>query len=250
MRRRTLLAVVGTGTVSAAGCVAVPETFRGERLPDGCPVSQDTGVEWPRDLDESRVSGFVERYEEAYYRQQVIETLFEPDSRLFGFSGWISRVEDVTEAQDGGWGVHFSGVVNVQRGDLVFEATATDPPDDVEVIPVGNVDDEPLREQLLAAAETGQEARRIGPSGSEAYLEGFERLSGEFEISEVGDSDTLYFAVDGKTVELAVHASPPNRDHFWDAWYYVDEHVVWRSSDAYTDPRNGVLLECRGADGQ
>lgn len=230
-----------------AGCIAPPGSDESEELPDDCPTSQDAGVEWPRDLDESTVETFIERYEEAYYRQQVIDTLFEPESRLFGYSGWISRIKDVTRIEAGGWRVHFAGIVNIQRGDLVFEATTTDPPGDEQVIPSGNVDDDLLTEVLVAAAETGQEARRIGSSQSDTYLERFEQFSSEFEISEVGDSDTLYFSVNETTVELVVSASPPNRDHFWDAWYYVDDHVVWRSGDADTNPRDGTLLECREA---
>lgn len=248
MQRRTLLTLIGAGSFSIAGCIAMPASDGRTDLPDDCPISQDVGVEWPRDLDESTVATFVERYEEAYYQQQVIDTLFEPESRLFGYSGWISRIKAVTGVEDGGWRVHFSGVVNVQRGDLVFEATHTDPPDDAQVIPSGDVGDELLTEVLVAAAETGQASRRIGPSESETYLERFEQFSSEFDISEVGDSETLYFQVDGTTVELVVYASPPNRDHFWDAWYYVDEHVVWRSGEADTNPRDGKLLECRAAD--
>lgn len=248
MRRRTLLTVVGAGSLSIAGCIALPGSDGRETLPDDCPTSRDVGIEWPRDLGESTVATFVERYEETYYRQHVIDTIYEPESRLFGYSGWISRIKNVSEVDGGGWRVHFSGIVNVQRGDLVLEATVTEPPDEEQVIPFRDVADELLFEVLNTAAETGQEARRIGPTQSEGYLQRFEEFSSEFEISEVGDSDTLYFSVDGTIVELVVHASPPNRDHFWDAWYYVDEHVAWRSGDADTDPREGDLLECRDDD--
>lgn len=248
MQRRTLLSVVGAGSVSIAGCMARQTWGAGPDLPDDCPTTQDVGVEWPRDLDESSVATFVERYEEAYYRQEVIDTLFEPESRLFGYSGWIGRIKDVAGVEGGGWRVHFSGIVNVQRGDLVLDATVADPPDDEPVIPSEDVDDELLIEVLEPAAETGEAARRISPSQSEAYLERFEGLADGFEITEVGDSETLSFSVDGTTVELVVSASPPNRDHFWDAWYYVDEHVVWRSGEQDVDPRNGELLECRTAE--
>ena len=227
----------------------MPEPDGSEDLPEECPISQDVGVEWPSDLDDSTVATFVERYEEAYYRQQVIDTLFDPESRLFGYSGWISRIEAVTAVEDGGWRVHFSGIVNVQRGDLVFEATATAPPDGANVIPSEDVDDELLTEVLETAAETGEEARRISPSQADRYLDRFEQFSGEFEIAHVGDRDSLHFRVGGATVELVVSSAPPNRDHFWESWYYVDEHVVWRSGNPDIDPRDGELLECRDAAG-
>lgn len=244
MKRRTLLTAVGVGSLSIAGCIASELTGR-EDLPDDCPISQNVGVEWPSNLDESTVAMFIERYEEAYYRLQVIDTKFEPESRLFEYSGWISRIENVTAVEGGGWRVHFSGIVNVQRGDLLLEATVSDPPDDVRVVSADDVDDERLRDVLEGAAETGQAGDWIEPAESNAYLELFESLSNEFDVHEVGDEGTLYFDVNGTTVELVVSASPPNRDHFWDAWYYVDDDVVWRSGEHDVDPRDGELLECR-----
>lgn len=245
MYRRTLLTVVGAGSLSLAGCSTWPGPDGSADLPDDCPVSQDVAVEWPRELDGSTVATFVERYEEAYYRQHVIDTIFDPESRLFGYSGWISRIQDVTAAADGGWRVHFSGIVNVQRGDLILAATVSDPPADARVVSATDVEDERLREVLERAAETGQAEVWIEPAESDAYLERFESLSNEFHIEEVGDEETLYFEVNGTAVELVVAASPPNRDHFWDAWYYVDDRVVWRSGERDTDPRDGALLECR-----
>lgn len=244
MRRRSLLATVLAGSLPFTGCTGL-EQRAGADLPDDCPRSQDLGVEWPRDLDESAAGTFVEQYEEAYYRQEIIDTLYDPQSRLFGYEGWISRIKDITEVEGGGWRVHFSGVVNIQRGDLVFEASATDSPGDNQLIPIDRIEDERLTEVLQGAAESGQESVRIGPSLSDEYLDRFEELSSGFEIADVGDRDTLYFDVGGTAVELVVWSSPPNRDHFWEAWYFVDEHVVWRSDEAETDPRDGELLECR-----
>lgn len=110
---------------------------------------------------------------------------------------------------------------------------------------MGEVVDELLTEVLVAVADTRRDARRIGPTQSETYLDRFEQFSPEFELAEVGDSGTLYFSVEGTTVELVVKSSPPNRDHFWGSWYYVDGHVLWRSGDADTNPRDHTLLECR-----
>lgn len=245
MERRTFLTVAGAGSMAVGGCIGVPGSGGSADLPDDCPVSQGVGVDWPRDLTESTVAGFVERYEEAYYRQHVIDTKFDPESRLFGYSGWIGRAEDVTEVAGGGWRVHFSGIVNVQRGDLVLHATVSDPPGDARVVSVTDVEDELLREVLERAAKTEQADDRVGPAESDAYLERFETLSDGFDIQEVGDEDALYFDVNGTTVELLVIASPPNRDHFWEAWYYVDDRVVWRSGEHDVDPRDGELLECR-----
>lgn len=247
MRRRSVLATVLAGSLPVTGCVGLRQRT-GPELPDDCPRSQDLGVRWPEDLDESAAGTFVEQYEEAYYRQEIIDTLYDPQSRLFGYQGWISRIKGVTNVEGGGWRVHFSGVVNIQRGDLVFEASATDSPGDNELIPIDRVEDERLGEVLHEAAASGQESVRIGPSLSDEYLDRFAELSSGFEIAKVGDSDTLYFDVEGTAVELVVWSSPPNRDHFWEAWYFVDKHVVWRSGEADTDPRDGELLECRPSD--
>ena len=132
--------------------------------------------------------------------------------------------------------------------DLVLQATPSETPDVEQVIPLRDVNDELLIEILTTAGEPGREDRRTGPTQSERYLQRFEQLASEFQISAVGDGDTPSFSVDGTTVELVGHASPPNRDHFWDAWYHVDEQVVWRSGDADTAPRDGDLLECRDHD--
>lgn len=125
MQRRTLLTSVGVGSWWIAGCTANRKSLQSRDLPEDCPVSQNVGVEWQRDLDGSTVASFVERYEAAYYRQHVIDTIFEPESCLFGYSGWIGRIKDVAAVEGGGCRVHFTGIVNAQRGDLVLAATTT-----------------------------------------------------------------------------------------------------------------------------
>lgn len=256
MRRRSLLTTMGAGSLSLAGCAAVTEmtgtddladdssTSETENLPENCPTSQNLGVEWPEQLDESTVVSFVEEYELEYYQQEVIDTLIEPQSRLFAYEGWIGRVETVTETV-GGWQAQFEGIVNVLRGDLVLEATTSDPPRDAELIPIGEIDQEQLTEVLNEAADTGQAEQMIGPSQTDEYLDLFGRLSDEFELTHVGDSETLHFSIDGTIVELVVTWFAPNRDHFWNAWYYVDEQVIWRSARKDINPKDGELLECR-----
>jgi len=34
-------------------------------------------------------------------------------------------------------------------------------------------------------------------------------------------------------------------DYDWRAWYYVDDHVLRRTTDEDRDPRDGERLECR-----
>lgn len=244
MRRRTLVSAIGAGSLSLAGCAAVTE-LTGENLPKDCPVSQGLGVEWPRELNESTVAAFVEEYELEYYQQEVFDDVFEPQSRLDTYEGWIGDVNDISETSGGGWRVQFEGIVNIRRGDLALSATASDPPGGAELIPIHDIEGERLIDVLEEAAETGRAEQRIGPTRTDGYLDLFGTLSDEFELTYVDDSETLYFDLDGTTVELVVSWSPANRDHFWYVSYYVDEHVVWRSADADSNPRDGDLLECR-----
>ena len=243
MRRRTLLAVLGSGTVSLAGCTTDEQTA----LPEGCPTSQGLDVRWPRDLDAATVEAFVEEYEHAYYRDVVVE--YDPESRLdsYELSGSITEQQSVGD----GWELEYSGGGGLYRPTLALEASRTDPPADADVIPVSDIDDERVTKLLEEAADSGEASHHVAPPGEQVdrYVERFASLSDGFDpLSGPGDSDTLYVDVDGTTVELTVAATSFHGDYSWNAWYYVDEQVVRRTTDENTDPRDGTLLECRTVD--
>lgn len=243
MRRRALLGTLATGALPLAGCVANPAGGAATApLPDACPTTQDLGVEWPSDLDRSTVEAFIEAYEEAYYMQAVFE--FDPASRFSRVGSAITRVKDLTEAGRG-WRARFSGTLGVNRAFTRLAATRSEPPDEGDVVPADEIEDERLTGLLEEAAETGEAEEELDAERTDAYVDRFESLAKGFEISPPEYHDTLYIDVDGTVVELAVSVDTYHADRMWEAWYYVDERVVWRSSEAGTDPRDADLLECR-----
>ncbi|MFC6874646.1 hypothetical protein [Halobellus marinus] len=276
MHRRTLLVGLGVGTLSIAGCLsgadepgasgttpgdtatehsetatdASPGTDDGNArtdLPSECPTSQDLDVEWPTELDESTVEPFVEEYEDAYYREVVVE--YEPESQLDEYD-LAGSVSGSPRAAGDGWILQYAGGGGVYRPTLLGGATPAEAPDGVEPIPIAEVDDERVVDTLEAAAETGEAEFHVDTPGEEVdrYVDLFSSLSSDFYLSGPGDSDTLYFDVDGTTVELSVTATNFHGDYAWEAWYYVDEQVVRRADDDETDPREGTLLECRSVE--
>ena len=258
-RRAFLRTLAGMGAISIAGCSApksssdgatpVPTTTdsgvpgKDENLPDECPLSQDLEVEWPRDLDDTTVADFLKVYEKQYYLQSVFE--FDRNSR-YGQVGTPSiTVKNVSEA-NGGWRVHLRGLLGVRHGSMVLRAKPTDPPEGAEGLSPDLIEDQEFCVLLNEAVETGEASLRIGSGDVDEYVDRFEAMSDNFEIPEGGGRDTLYFDMDGKTVELDVDVGPgAHGDYWWDAWYYVDEHVIWRSGEQDIDPREGELLECR-----
>ena len=80
----------------------------------------------------------------------------------------------------------------------------------------------------------------------DGYIDRLTALSSDFELlSGPGDEESLYVDVDGTTVELSAQTTNFHGDYWWEARYYVDEHVVRRASDEGVDPQDGTLLECR-----
>jgi len=278
MNRRTLLTLLGAGTVSLAGCTSgsgpagtdegtptetphpddgVPEatdttttgdgTAEPNALPEDCPTTQDLGVEWPTDLDAEAVESFVEAYEHEYHREVVVA--YEPETPLdeYGLSGSVS--EGPRRAGDG-WTLTYSGSGGVYRPGLFLGATPADPPEGANVVSADELEDERLTELFTEAVDTGEAEAHVDRRGAEAinrYLDLFASVSDEFALSGPGDSDTLYVDVDGTTVELDVTADNFHGDYWWGATYYVDERVVRRTEED-TDPREGELLECRPGD--
>lgn len=241
MRRRALLTSALAGSLTLPGCTTATRLFE-PNLPEPCPTSQDLGVEWPRDLNQSTVATFVEGYEEQYYRQVVFD--YEPESRFSRVGSAIARVKNVTKA-NGGWRVHFSGILGINEAFTQLYAAPSDPPDEADVVSLDEIDHEQLRELLNDAVETGEAELEISPGETDEYVDRFEAISEAFEISPAESRDAVYFDVNGTTVELVVSVDTYHSDRFWDAWYYVDGQVVWRSSEQDIDPRDADLLECR-----
>jgi len=279
MQRRTLLTLLGAGTLSLAGCTSrsepagtddgtqtetpTPDDETPERtdtttasdgtteptaLPDDCPTTQDLNVEWPTELDGESVETFVEAYEEAYYREVVVE--YEPETRLdeYGLAGSVG--EGPQRAGDG-WVLTYSGSGGVYRPGLFLSAETADAPEGAEVVSADEIEDETLTEVLTTAAEAGEAEDRVERREAAEvtrYLDIFESLSDDFDLSGPGDSDVLYVDVDGTVVALEVTADNFHGDYWWTARYYVDEQVVRRTEGEDTDPRDGELVECRPGD--
>jgi hypothetical protein len=254
LTRRALLAAAAAGAAGTAGCPdgwtrgpddqAADETDR--PLPDSCPTSQDLGVEWPAALTESSVETFVETYENAYYREVVVD--YEPTTRIDEY-GLKASVGDGPTAVDGGYEVALSGGGGVYEPGLHLQAEPADPPVGADVVPVGEVSDDTLRDFLETAAAEG-EAETVVQQQRDRIDELIERvaaLSDDVEpLDSPGDSATAYVDVDGSTVELTLQADRFHGDYWWSARYYVDEHTIWRVDAEDGEPReDGDLLECR-----
>lgn len=254
MRRRSLLVTLVGGLLSLAGCpsdqdqsqtenpVGGSRNTNTEPLPSECPTSQNLGVAWPRELNASAVATFIEAYEPTFYRELVFE--FEPESRFSRVGSTVSRVENVTESGHG-WRIRYSGILGIEEAFTRLKATTADRPEDADVIAIEAVDGEQLAELLEEAADTGAAERRLGPEDTDAYIDRLENLSEDFEISSADYHDTLYFDVDGTIVELSVSVDTLHVDREWNAWYYLDPRLVWRSGNPDVAPRDGNLLECR-----
>lgn len=265
MQRRTLLSIICTVTLPLSGCTSRPDTVgpgngtdettgtvrsddgtaQKTDLPEDCPTSQGLDVEWPDELNASAVEAFVEAYEAVYYRDVVVQ--YEPESQLDAYE-LSGSVTDGPRAVGNGWKLTYSGQGGIYRPTLWMGATTSSPPDGADLVPVSELDDEPLIDTLQTAAETGDAELHVDTPGEEVdrYVDRFRSLSDDFEqLSGPGDSEALYVAVDGTTVELTVQATSLHGDYWWKAWYYVDDHVVRRTTDDDTAARNGEVLECR-----
>lgn len=247
--RRALLVASSATAAALAGCIDASPGNGTRELPDSCPTSQALDVEWPRDLDSETAASFLESYEGVYYRDEVVE--YEPESRVDSY-GLSVALSEGPSSVDGGYEATLSGSGGIYRPTLNVGARTAEAPEGADLVPIGEVDDEPLREVLQEAAESGEAEHHIEPPGEEVdrYIELVASLSSGFEApSAPGESGTAYFDVDGTTVELTLHANSFHGDYWWTARYYVDENVVWRvevPGEESPDPRaEGELLECR-----
>lgn len=256
--RRTLLAAGAAAAASAAGCLddstgdgpeedspsATPTPTEREP-PEDCPTTQNLDVEWPDDLDAAAAESFVEAYENAYYREVVVD--YEPESMVDEY-GLEAGVTDGPTAVDDGYQLAISGSGGVYQPTLHLDATVANPPTGADVVAFNEVEDDTLRDVLETAAATGEAEHHVDTPGDpvDRYIELVASLSDDFApLDGPGDEDTAYFDVDGTTVELTVQADRFHGDYRWGARYYVDDHVVWRVDDAEGGPRDGDLLECR-----
>lgn len=248
--RRRVLAALGAG--ATAGCLADDGTTSDPTatpeqtdLPDGCPTTQNLDVEWPEDLDADTAALFVETYEAAYYRENVVE--YEPESMVDSYD-LAGRIVDSPTAVGDGYVVEYSGSGGVYRPRLRLTATTTDSPDGTDIVSASDIDDDTVSGLIADAAETGDATEHVEDPGEtvDEYLELLASLSADFEeLSEPGDSDTLSVDADGTMVGLTAQATNFHGDYWWGAKYYVDDHVVRRTADEETDPQNGELVECR-----
>jgi hypothetical protein len=254
LSRRALLATAAAGAAGTAGCsdgwAGGPDdqssTETDRPLPDACPRTQNLDVEWPAALTEASVETYVETYENAYYREVVVD--YEPTTRVDEY-GLEASIHDGPTAVDGGYEVTLSGGGGVYEPGLHLQAEPADPPAGADLVPFDQVSDDSLRD-LLETAAAGDEAETHVQQQRDRIEELIERvaaLSDDVEpLDSPGDSATAYVDVDGSTVELTLQADRFHGDYWWSARYYVDERVVRRVDDEESDPREaGDLLECR-----
>ena len=261
LSRRTLLAVAATGIAGTAGCPdgafggtdgeapptddEVSPTRTDRELPARCPTSQDLGVEWPAELTDDDVESFVVAYENAYYREVVVD--YEPTTRVDEYK--LEVVTDGRTAVDGGYEVGLYGSGGVYEPGLHLQAEPADPPADADVVPFDEVSDDSLRDLLETAAAEGEAETHVRQQRDriDELIERVAALSDDVEpLDSPGDSATAYIDVDGSTVELTLQADRFHGDYGWRPRYYVDEHIVWRVDAEDGDPReDGDLLECR-----
>lgn len=258
LNRRRLLA--GLGAVAIAGCTEPTESTAGSPtpspthtatpsptpdLPADCPTTTGLDVEWPAELDASSAGSFVRDYEEAYYREVVVE--YEPESRVDSYELGVAQSGPPLTSGEG-FEVEVSGSGGVYRPTLRLTASVSAAPAGVEPVPASEIEDDLLGDLLAEAAETGDADRHVDAPGEEVdrYVDLLASLSEEFEpLSSPGDEDSLSVDVDGTVVELEAQATRFHGDYWWTAYYYVDEHVLRRTDDEETDPREGELVECR-----
>ena len=252
--RRTLLSAAAGGAAGMAGCsdgwAAGPDdqspTERDRPLPDSCRTSQDLGVEWPTELTDEDVGSFVVAYENAYYREVVVD--YEPTTRVDEY-GLEVVVSDGPTAVDGGYEVALYGSGGVYEPGLHLQAEPAHPPADADVVPVDEVSDDSLRDLLETAAADDEAETHVRQQRDriDELIERVAALSDDVEpLDAPGDSATAYVDVDGSTVELTLQADRFHGDYGWRARYYVDEHVIWRVDAEDGEPReDGDLLECR-----
>lgn len=268
-RRRLLLAV---GSLAVTGCIdsaasdsdespaddgtdapaddgtpddADEETPDDAELPSECPESQDLDVEWPDSLDAASVESFLDEYEDAYYREYVAE--YEPESMVDSY-GLSARVNEGPSEAGDGYVATLSGGGGVYRPTLHLLASTATAPDGADVVAASAIEDETLSKTLTTAAETGEATHHVDDPGQKVdqYIELLAGLSADFEaLTGKNEEDSLYVDVDGTTVELTAQTTSFHGDYWWEAYYYVDDHVVRRTNDEETNPQEGELLECR-----
>ena len=211
LSRRTLFAATAVGAVGTAGCLdgafggtdgersptddEVSPTPTDRELPDGCPTTQDLDVEWPAELTDGSVERFVEAYENAYYREAVVD--YEPITMVDEY-GLAASVSDGPVTVDGGYEVALSGGGGVYEPGLHLQAEPADPPAGADVVPVGEVSDDTLRGVLETAAAGGEAETRVRRPRErvDELIERVASLSADAgPLEGPGDSSTSKYAV-------------------------------------------------------
>ena len=253
-RRRTILVTLGATTV--AGCLGEnrqesasdsesgPESASRTALAKQCPKSQDLEVTWPTDLTASSAEEFISSYAVRYAREYTDS--YESKSQLDSYE-LTSRVTSVDPVeQNSGYQIDVTVSGGIYTPSLTLETDVVDSSGEREPVPIADVDGE-LRGLLIEAPEDGA-TRTIVPRGPEidAYIDSVDSVSETFDgtVQPVG-TETVYFDVNGTVVSLTLINNESHADVGRKLRYYVDDCVVWRTSDPDGAPTEGTLLECR-----
>lgn len=235
--RRAVLASVGA--VATAGCSAAYLGGARPAITADCPTTQDLDVEWPRNLNPQRVTGFVESYEQAYYRDTVLS--YEPETRLDALE---LNGRTGTAAVTGGYRVKFAGRAEISRPDLEIAVSLAFPPDGADVVSADSIDDGTIRATLDRAITqcNGEGSFTVtrsadGAAAIDRYIAMVSALSEDVAPDSTWtETVALFIDYRGSPIKLTLSTLENRVDDAWTVRYYVNENVV---------VRDGNLLECR-----
>lgn len=248
-RRRMLALAAGCSLGTTAGCLNLPSsTVEGSELKpdswdDHCPESGPLSVDWPEELDRSRVRSFVHDYEYQYMRDVWHE--FDPflDDRY----DTTIDITGVSEVGDG-YKVDVSTRASTIYGSLTVIATEADDIEAESVIPVEDIPSEDIdwygdsvSEALLSESDPAGE---ISGPANEAIAEQFADVSTEIEKPEEITDHSIFVDVDGTLVELNFDSSSSGMvgDMWRDVEYYVDDTGLvfeWDGGETVIQCRDG-----------
>lgn len=246
-RREVLTLIAGGGSIALSGCLESVGDGNGDgpndELPDECPVSETLGLDWPEQLYEDIVASFIEQYEAEYLRE--VEIGFEPVTRYDSYGIEVDG-RSITEREDGfEMRIDSGGPILTPNLDLI--ATVTDPPDGVEPVAIEDLENDLAKQVISDAIEEGEAANKLhhGPE-VEGFLDHVDELSPDFEPPESQTEEaSVYVEANDSIIELTIRPDGFHGDWWLTAWYYIDDHVLWRTTQEDEAPRDGELLECR-----
>lgn len=268
MTSRTRRAVLTTLTsVGLAGCTTFDdsESSSEDELPDQCPTSRDLDVPWPRDIYTGSVRGFVTGYEDvgefvtAYEEAYLVEK-HQSEYDSVNFSVQLDQNPDkvadgfhVTVTFDGSatteryllletFEVDSDGIPKEANGADIDESVI---PDNIEYIPIDEVEDQNLHKVLKSAADSGY--GESSTSHTDQYAQLIEAHSPNTSLND-GYPPGVYFDVNGTPVLLLTYEQGGDSAVFEQSTpvqYYVTEYVIRRTTYENELPQDGTLVECR-----